>query len=160
MKKAKCRVTTRVGGRLTMRLLNKAQFKSQLRNPNYLFRWVVENKSWGWIPRTWFGRTENLIRWFRFQTLRIHRGRKFRRLYVQRWNIGYPLGNFARTRKLAIFKKKASLKKKQRKKIALTNTKSFEWDLQRIKDVRSGNKRRTSTIYNNTTQTQLRGIGI
>jgi hypothetical protein len=69
------------------------------------------------------------------------------------------LGNFARTRKLAIFKKKASLKKKQRKKLALASIKNFEWDLQRIKDIRSGSKRRTSIVFNNSTQRQVRGIG-
>ncbi len=150
----------RTGGHLTSRLLSKAQNKRRIRNPNFLFRWVVENKSWGWIPRIWLSRTENIVKWLRFQTLRVHRGKKHRRLYIQKWNVGYPLGNFARTRKLAIFKKKASLKKKQRKKLALASVKTFEWDLQRIKDIRAGNKRRTPTLFNSSIQAQIRGIGL
>lgn len=97
------------------------------------------------------------MRWLRGQLLRVHRGRRWRRLPIQRFNVGFAIGNFARTTKPAQFKKRASAKKRRRRQLQ-TFAPGQEWRIQRIKDTRAGLRRRTLLVYDPLLEAQLRGL--
>ena len=77
---------------------------------------------------------------------------------MQRWNVGFAWGSFARTQALAVFKKRASAKKRKRHH---TQHAAFALDfrVQRIKEVKAGLRRRSSVQVDTQVETQLRGLG-
>jgi ribosomal protein S19 len=103
-------------GRLVFNLLCLALRFRSLSSPALLFQRRTQSQAYnvGWIPRVWKVRRGWLLRWFRSHTLRVHRGRRWRRLLVQRWVVGFTAGSFARTAALAAFKRRASEKKQRR----------------------------------------------
>jgi ribosomal protein S19 len=114
-------------------------------------------RSHSWLPRPWLSRRARLVQRFRQQTLRIHRGRRWRRLLIQRWHIGFAIGSFARTQALAIFKKKASAKKRK-KRVSFGSGPSMDFRVQRIKDTKAGLRRRSSVLVDTRVEAQLRGL--
>jgi len=74
--------------------------------------------------------------------------------------VGLPLGNFARSVKVAVFKRKASLRKRRRQLGAAATARLFDWKLRRIKDVRAGTRRQTSLVHDPRVELQLRGVGV
>ena len=68
------------------------------------------------------------------------------------------MGNFARTRSFNVFKKKASMKKRQRRALAPTTGRVFDWRVQRIKDIKAGVQRRTALTYDAAVDAQYRGL--
>lgn len=145
--------------RLTLSLMCLAQRVRRLKTPAVLFRrpLVTTLRISGWSPRSWKERRSLISRWFLSQTLRIHRGRRWRRLFIQRWVAGFAFGNFARTQTVAVFKKKASAKKRKRLQ-QNTQAHVFDWRIQRIKDVRAGLKRKTCLHIDASFEQQLRSL--
>jgi hypothetical protein len=45
----------------------------------------------------------------------VYRGRRWRRLFITRWQLGYATGEFARTRRVAHYRARVRLKKKLRR---------------------------------------------
>ena len=110
-----------------------------------------------WLPRPWLSRQGCLVRQLCQQTLRVHRGRRWRRLTIQRWHVGFAAGCFARAQALAIFKKRASAKKRKRR-TSLGSSLSLDFRIQRIKDTKAGLRRRSSVQIEAQVETQLRGL--
>jgi hypothetical protein len=78
---------------------------------------------------------------------------------VRRWLVGFHAGELARTRRLAVFKRRVSAKK-QRKRVQLSAQarRGRELHLQRIRQVKMGQRRRSIGAYNPGVERQLRGI--
>lgn len=114
-----------------------------------LFRQLDATKTYGsgWVPKKWYERSGSVLRWFRTRTLRVHRGKKWRRLRVYRWNVGFKWGQFSRTTALAVFKKKATSKKQKKKQLGARAELYTSLKVQHIKDVRAGLKRRSVVRY-------------
>jgi ribosomal protein S19 len=116
---------------------------------SFLFRQLDVAKTYGsgWVPKRWYERSGVILRWFKTHTLRIHRGKRWRRLRVCRWNVGYAWGHFARTSVLAVFKKRATSKKQKKNQQGPKVELCLNLKVQHIKDVRAGVKRRSVMRY-------------
>ena len=71
--------------------------------------------------------------------------------------MGFAAGCFARTQALAIFKKRASAKKRKRR-TSLGSSLGLDFRIQRIKDTKAGLRRRSSVQIEAQVETQLRGL--
>jgi ribosomal protein S19 len=73
---------------------------------------------------------------------RIHKGMKWRTLFLTKWHVGFKLGEFAKTRVRAGFKAKTLMKKKQ-KKAADPNTAFLrEMQINKLRLLKSGKVRK------------------
>jgi ribosomal protein S19 len=59
-----------------------------------------------------FDRSSSIPECFSFYFLRIHKGKRFRRLFIHMYNVGFKFGEFSFTRKPFHFPLKKSLKRK------------------------------------------------
>jgi len=135
--------------RYTYKFLRMSRVVSKSPILSLMFRQLDAVKTYGggWVPRKWFERSGAVLGWFRSRTLRIHRGKRWRRLQVHRWNVGFTWANFARTSALAVFKKKATSRKQKKRQLDAKADLRMSLRVQQIKDVRSGVRRRSALRY-------------
>lgn len=62
--------------------------------------------------KMFYDRSSTIPHCFSFYTFKIHKGRKFRKLWIHRYNIGFKFGEFSYTRKPYHFPLRKSLKRK------------------------------------------------
>jgi hypothetical protein len=147
-------------GAAALRLLYATLDPRRRRHARLLFQRPALGVARGhsWIPRAWFARFGRVFAFSRGQTLRVYRGRRWRRLAVQRWHIGLSWGAFARSTALAVFKKKSSAKKRRRRQSGDGGA-SLGLRIQQIREVRAGVRRRSSVQFDPQMEAQLRGLG-
>jgi len=111
------------------------------------FQWAIPVTTWqmrhGHIPAA-----------LRGHIYRVCRGRRFRRLRVHRWHFGFSWGSLARTRTTAVFKRRASAKK--RRGPVPTSRVFEEARIQRIRETKTGLRRRGTARYEEAVEAQLR----
>ena len=109
---------------------------------------------WSMPVARWLIRHGRVPRALQRLTFRITRGRRFRRLRVGRWHRGFSWVSLARTRVIAVFKRRVSAKKRRK-----TSTKSNPFEearIQRIRDVKTGVRRRSAVRFDAAVEAQLR----
>jgi hypothetical protein len=102
----------------------------------------------GWLPRTWLDRAVAISSFFSSRTLRVHRGKRWRRLTPRRWHLGFAWAAFARTQTLAVFRKRAARKKKkQGRGSGDPQAGGLGYRITELKSMKSGAQRRTLAHY-------------
>jgi len=95
---------------------------------------------------------------FNDQSLRVHRGRKWRVVGVSKWHTGFTWGALSRTRRIAAFKAKAANKK--RKKTSKTAQLVGDMKILQFRATQLGQRRRTSARPRADLEQQLRAINV
>jgi ribosomal protein S19 len=90
------------------------------------------------------------------QSLRVHRGRKWRVISPSVWHAGFTWGSLSRSRRVAAFKAKAANKK--RKKVSKSGQLISEMRILQFRALQLGQKRRTSTRASVELEQQLRSL--
>lgn len=91
------------------------------------------------------------------QSLRVHRGKRWRVLAPAAWHAGFAFGALSRSRRVAAFKAKAANKK--RKKVSKSSQLVGEMKILQFRALQLGQKRRTSTKASTDLEQQLRSVG-
>lgn len=115
------------------------------------------------MPRPMYGialkkRHATLCDYFVQTYLRISRGRLWRCLRVSPLHVGFKAGSFAKPRLLAVFRQKASRKKKPTAAAAAANLVS-EAKISRIRQKKAGFKKRSVGEFSPAFDAQLAGVG-
>lgn len=104
-----------------------------------------------WMPISWWLRDGISLTRLKFRVLRLHKGQRWRRIFVSRWHSGQPWGSFARTRTLAVFKKKMTERKQKRKNKQLFQPQGFvslkNLKINQIREVKTGQRRKTHITF-------------
>lgn len=89
----------------------------------------------------WFARQTTIPVQFFGKRLRVHRGKLWRNLRVGRWHCGLRLGEFAKTRTLAVFRQKA-IRKKRPVQILTTAQLTHAANIEKIRQIKAGQRKR------------------
>lgn len=99
-----------------------------------------------------------MIAHFATKLIRVFRGRAWRGFYLSRYHVGFKAGAFAKPRVLAIFRQKATRKKKPTASSATANL-AAEAQIARIRQVKAGQRRRSIGKFNPAYDAQLTAVG-
>lgn len=95
----------------------------------------------------WWCRGTTCARFFVRRLLRLYRGRLWRGVRLSKWHIGQKGGALARSRVLAIFRQKATRKKKPTA-VSTANQKRLDAKIEQVRQVKAGQRKRTIQAYN------------
>lgn len=89
-----------------------------------------------------YARSTTIQRIFGKALIRIYRGKSWRSVRLTRWHVGFKAGELGRTRVMAVFRQKATRKKKP-SLAGRSAQKISDARIESIRQVRSGQKRRS-----------------
>jgi len=74
---------------------------------------MLKKKKYLRREQLFYDRSSTIPECFSFYAIKIHKGRRFRKLRISRYNVGFKLGEFSYPRKPYHFPLKKSLKRKK-----------------------------------------------